>query len=41
MLAYIYLTESIESIGAAFAILFGGSMITGIVSIFYYSRRGG
>jgi len=39
-LAYIYLTGGMELFGAAFASLFGGTLIVGILSIFYYSRTG-
>lgn len=39
-LAYIYLTNSTDFLGAAFAMLFGGTLITGILSIFYYNYTG-
>jgi len=39
-LAYLYLTNGIELLGAAFILLFGGSLIVGILSIFYYSHKG-
>jgi hypothetical protein len=35
-LAYIYLTGSTELFGAAFAVLFGGSLLVCILSLFYY-----
>jgi hypothetical protein len=40
-LAYLYIMDALDLLGAAFAMLFGGTLITGIVSILYYSRREG
>jgi hypothetical protein len=38
--AYIYLTENTRLLGAAFALLYGGSLLVCILSLFYYIRMG-
>lgn len=37
-IAYIYLTNSIELFAPAFVILFGGSLIVCLFSLFYYDK---
>lgn len=39
-IAYIYLTDNTGLLGAAFAVLFGGSLLVCILSLLYYSRVG-
>lgn len=39
-IAYMYMTKSEWLLGAAFAALFGGSLVICILSLFYYQRTG-
>jgi hypothetical protein len=39
-LAYVYLTDNTRLLGAAFALLYGGSLLVCILSLFYYIRMG-
>jgi hypothetical protein len=39
-LAYMYMTNGLEFLGTVFTILFGGTLLVGILSIFYYNYKG-
>lgn len=39
-IAYMYLTDNTAVVGAAFAALFGGSLLVCILSLFYYYKVG-
>lgn len=38
--AYMYVTDTTELFGVAFVVLFGGSLLVCILSLFYYYRAG-
>jgi len=39
-IAYLYLTKSADLFGAAFVMLFGGSLLVCLLSMFYYQKVG-
>lgn len=39
-IAYMYMTRSMDLFTVAFTMIFGGTLIVGILSIFYYSKTG-
>jgi len=39
-LVYLYLTNGIQLLGAAFVVLFGGCLLVCLLSLFYYQKAG-
>ncbi len=39
-LAYLYLTNNLELLKAAFVVLFGGGLLVCLISLFYYQKVG-